>query len=338
MFHIVEAETADELWREAAQWFADEGASKQEGRGGPTAEILRAGLSLRNPRQRWVASRVPAINPAFAIAEVVWIVAGRRDSEFLNFFNPSLPKYQGVGPIYGRSYGYRLREHFGLDQLHRACTVLRTNTDSRQVVLQIWDSASDLPLEDGSPQGPDIPCNIVSLLKIRNGRLEWTQIMRSNDLFRGLPHNIVQFTCLQEVMAGWLGVDLGSYNHFSDSLHLYHNDGTVSERLEPFALAKNPDDLALPKNESDRAFIQLGEFANLLVSTDRKSADIDYAFGKLELPAAYLNLAAVLAAEALRRREDNAESQRMIENCTNSCLIQLFNRWNARVSARRLTV
>jgi thymidylate synthase len=332
MFHIVEAETADELWRGAAQWFADEGVSEQDGRGGLTAEVLHAGLSLHDPRQRWVASRVPAMNPAFAIAEVVWIVTGRRDSGFLNFFNPSLPKYQGDGSVYGRSYGSRLREHFGLDQLNRACAALRANPDSRQIVLQIWDPASDFPLEDGSPQGPDIPCNIVSVLKVRNGRLEWTQIMRSNDLFRGLPHNIVQFTCLQEVMAGWLGVDLGSYNHFSDSLHLYHKDGIISESLQPFTLPKNPDNLALPKNVSDSVFTQLGEFGNLLVSVDRCPADIDCAFAKLELPGAYRNLAAVLAAEALRRGENHAESERMIGNCTNSCLIQLFARWNARVS------
>jgi len=292
---------------------------------------------LRDPRQRWVASRVPAMNPAFAIAEVVWIVTGRSDSGFLNFFNPSLPKYQGDGPIYGRSYGSRLRDHFGLDQLNRACAALRENPDSRQIVLQIWDSASDLPLEDGTPQGPDIPCNIVSLLKVRDGRLEWTQIMRSNDLFRGLPHNIVQFTCLQEVMAGWLDAGLGSYNHFSDSLHLYHKDGAVSERIEPFTLANNPDNLALSKDRSDYAFRILEEFGNMLVSDESKSTDIDRAFKKLELPAAYLNWAAVLAAEALRRRENCSGARRMIGNCTNSCLTQLFNRWSARNSGR-LTV
>lgn len=45
--------------------------------------------------------------------------------------------------------------------------------------------------------------------------------MRSNDVHRGLPYNVVQFTTLQEVMAGWLGLEVGGYHHWSDSLHLY---------------------------------------------------------------------------------------------------------------------
>jgi thymidylate synthase len=67
----------------------------------------------------------------------------------------------------------------------------------------------------------DIPCNLCSLLKVRRGRLEWVQVMRSNDLILGLPHNFVQFTMLQELMASWLGVRIGTYIHYSDSLHVY---------------------------------------------------------------------------------------------------------------------
>ncbi len=56
--------------------------------------------------------------------------------------------------------------------------------------------------------------------------------MRSNDHFRGLPHNLIQFTTVQEVLAGWLGISLGSYHHYSDSLHVYESDGDVYERIK----------------------------------------------------------------------------------------------------------
>lgn len=59
------------------------------------------------------------------------------------------------------------------------------------------------------------------MIKIRKGKLEWTQVMRSNDLVLGLPYNLVQFTSMQEILASWLNVDVGSYNHISDSLHIY---------------------------------------------------------------------------------------------------------------------
>jgi thymidylate synthase len=157
----------------------------------------------------------------------------------------------------------RLRKHFGFDQLERAYLALRANEASRQLVLQIWDPRVDLPNEDGSPSSTDVPCNVVAILKVRNRRLEWTQIMRSNDVFRGLPHNIVQFTSLQEIFAGWLGVELGTYNHISDSLHFYKADGPMSQRLQPTAVPTNSDHLALPKCESERAFSQLSHFGDL---------------------------------------------------------------------------
>jgi thymidylate synthase len=234
MFQVLEAGTADALWLKAANWFVVGGiAVKQGSRGGLTAEVLRASLTLEHPRQRWITSRAPALNPAFALAEVIWIMCGRNDAGFLNYFNPKLLHYAGNRLTYHGAYGHRLRAHFGIDQLERAYTVLSRDKNSRQVVLQIWDSAEDLPSEEGTARAEDVPCNIVALLKLREGRLEWTQIMRSNDLVLGLPHNIVQFSSFQEVLAGWLGVEVGSYNHFADSLHLYEQDAPVSDRIAP---------------------------------------------------------------------------------------------------------
>jgi thymidylate synthase len=48
--------------------------------------------------------------------------------------------------------------------------------------------------------------------------------MRSNDAYKGLPHDIFCFTMLQEVVARTLGVELGSYSHFVGSLHLYDDE------------------------------------------------------------------------------------------------------------------
>lgn len=78
------------------------------------------------------------MNPAFAIAELVWIVSGRNDSAMLNYFNPILPRYAGRGHIYHGAYGHRMRKMFALDQLVRAYQVLSKKPESRQVTLQIW--------------------------------------------------------------------------------------------------------------------------------------------------------------------------------------------------------
>ncbi len=229
MFRSFEGPTADGVWQQVAEAFrAGEGVLAQPSRGGATKEILHAAITISDPRQRWVASRQPPLNVAFAIAEIVWIITGRNDLAFLEAWNRRFREYVGAGPKLHGAYGYRLRHHVGLDQLTRVYQALSRDPNTRQAVLQIWDSSVDLPQQDGSPADQDIPCNLLSLIKVRAGKLEWLQVIRSNDLFLGVPHNFVQFTCLQEIMAGWLGIDCGGYHQVSDSLHMYdYDEGSV---------------------------------------------------------------------------------------------------------------
>src|SRR5262245_51748089 len=112
MFRVFEGQTADEVWQKIAATLNSGGNSdEQPSRAGPTREILHAAISIADPRQRWVMSRRPPINPAFAIAEVVWIMTGRNDAAFLNYFNRALPKFAGECPAYHGAYGYRIRQH-----------------------------------------------------------------------------------------------------------------------------------------------------------------------------------------------------------------------------------
>jgi len=248
MIESFHGQNADEVWQQIARRFSNGGdlPLSQSSRGGATREVLHAAISISNPRERWVVSRSPAINVAFAIAEVVWIMAGRQDLAFLEFWNKQYAEFVGRTPQLHGAYGYRLRSQFNMDQLDRAYKALKGKSDSRQVVLQIWDAQRDMPMPDGREVSSDIPCNVLSMLKVRSGRLEWMQILRSNDAFLGLPHNIVQFTYLQEILAGWLKIELGTYNQLSDSLHVYDRDAESIRQSAPLPLiASNTDLLCL---------------------------------------------------------------------------------------------
>ena len=225
MISAFQGQSADNVWQQAAEAFRrSDGVRSQNSRGGPTKEILHVATSIGDPRQRWVVSREPPLNLAFALAEVVWIMTGRRDLAFLEYWNSKYSDFVGPGPKLHGAYGYRLRHHLGIDQLDRAHQVLEHDPDTRQVVLQVWDSRIDLPAADGALADRDIPCNVVAMPKLRDGKLEWLQVIRSNDMFLGVPHNFVQFTSMQELLAGWLGVECGSYSQISDSLHVYDRD------------------------------------------------------------------------------------------------------------------
>lgn len=327
---------ADECWLGLAKELLNNPESQfQNGRGGTAKELLHVGFSILNPRERWIVSREPALNPAFAIAEVIWIVNGRNDAEFLNYFNRSLPKYAGTTKVYPGAYGHRLCKHFRQNQLNRVYEALKADSNSRQAVLQIWDPETDMPNVNGTAKSQDIPCNICSLLKVRNGSLEWTQVMRSNDLFRGVPYNVIQFTMLQEIVAGWLGKSVGSYNHISDSLHVYEpNLDSVSSPGQG-TVASNTDFLLENKIESTAAFSELAKKTDMLVSDSEPESEIELSLNQTQLSESYRNMFAILCAESARRRGFAKLMSRSIESCTNPLFVQLFGRWLDRISRSR---
>jgi thymidylate synthase len=330
---LFEGCTANEAWGEAvAAFVTEDGVREQASRAGSTSEILHAAFTVRDPLERWVIARRPVINPAFAIVETVWILAGRDDSALPNHWNPELPKYTGPGERYHGAYGHRLRRRFGLDQLERAYLALSNNPDNRQVVLQIWGSRIDLPGEEGRPANPDIPCNVLSMLKVREGKLEWTQVMRSNDLFRGVPYNFVQFTVLQEVMAGWLGLGVGSYDHLSDSLHVYEDDfGSLEGFDGQTEIVPNTDSLGLSKKESDEAFAALERSLDAMTDDSLTEERMRELLEGVGLPEAFENLLRVAAADSARRRGWIGLSEAAVGGCTNDALLQAWEGWSSRM-------
>ncbi|HBB96886.1 MAG TPA: hypothetical protein DC054_16020 [Blastocatellia bacterium] len=331
MFRLFEGQTADIVWGQIAEAFLKEDLPLQESRGGEMRELLHSAISISDPRQRWVVSRVPALNVAFALAEVVWIITGRNDSAFLNYFNRQLPKFAGAGATYHGAYGHRLRSHFGIDQLHRAYEILKAKPTSRQVVLQIWDGKIDLPSRIGEEAARDIPCNVLSLLKVRSDQLEWMQIMRSNDIHLGLPHNLVQFTTVHEVMSGWLGLRLGEYHHISDSLHLYERDWGYIQESTAQVSVPNTDSLGESKQESDRNFQQLADEIELIINEENPVERLQLAVSRSQLPTPFLNMLSVFAAEGARRRGFQDISNEIMLNCTNPLYNHLYARWLERV-------
>jgi thymidylate synthase len=333
---LFDAASADMAWQLAAAAIKDgTHVLRQNGRGGYTSELLHVTIQIHDSRQRWVVSRTPALSVAFAVVEVIGILNGRRDSAYLNFFNPLLPRFAGTGAEYHGAYGFRLRSSVGFDQLERASNALRANGDGRQIVLQIWDPVLDFPSADGAPVADDIPCNICSMLKVRNGRLEWSQIMRSNDIFLGLPHNFVQFMTLQEVLAGWIGIEPGTYTHFADSLHLYEKNAEDVFSSAPVPITPNSDSLALPKHESDPIWREMNRRVDALVQEELTPKEYGTIARLDDAPQAFENLMSVVSADAARRRKCVDGVQEAIALCHSPQLRQLWERWADRKALRR---
>lgn len=242
---IAKADTFGKLYG-AINYYLYTQKDYQPSRDGNVKEVLDFKTQLTNPYRRCVGGYERDINIFFLLAEAMWIALGRKDVYFLTLFNKKMADFSDDGEIFHAPYGFRLR-HWGIraedkfmkdnigankgyDQVLDAIKILSENPNSRQVVMNIWNPNFDL-----GHMTKDIPCNDMVMLKIRNGKLITTIANRSNDLHWGLPTNVFQFSFLTELMAGAIGVELGTQTHNSQSLHIYEWNDIAKRMCELFA-------------------------------------------------------------------------------------------------------
>ena len=155
-------------------------------------------------------------NPIFHLMESIWMIAGRRDVEFLTHFNRRMVDFSDDGKVFNAAYGYRWRNHFGRDQLDETIRLLRRDPTTRQAVIQIWDNA------DLQKSTKDKACNTQVVFDTRASALNMSVFNRSNDIWWGAyGANAVHFSFMQEFVASALNLPLGRYWQLSHNFHLY---------------------------------------------------------------------------------------------------------------------
>lgn len=213
------AKSLDDLLYRVLHRILDRGRRTQP-RKGSALEITGVLLQLSNPRARLsLAERRSVLFGA--LGELFWYLSKDNKLAFISYYLPKYGEASDDGRTVFGGYGPRLFRKDGLDQLRSVCALLDKHPDSRRAVVQLFDAA------DLETYRKDIPCTCSLQLLLRDRRLHMLTTMRSNDAYRGLPHDVFAFTMLQELLARSLGVELGTYKHAVGSLHLY--DAQVSE-------------------------------------------------------------------------------------------------------------
>lgn len=181
---------------------------------GDCHELRGVLLEIANPRAR--LSRSESRGQAFScLGEFCWYLSGANELDFIEYYIPKYRHFAESGVLFG-AYGPRLLHMRGaVNQLETVFRLLQCKPSSRQAVIQLFNA------EDILNHHKDVPCTSSLQFFIRNDHLELLTIMRSNDAYLGLPHDVFCFTMLQEFLARRLCVELGPYRHFVGSLHLY---------------------------------------------------------------------------------------------------------------------
>lgn len=189
---------------------------------GAAKELVGVLLELTNPRAR--LSRTESRGKLFScLGELCWYLAGSNKLDFIAYYISEYRKFADGDRVFG-GYGPRLLNWGGLNQLEKVTEYLRTKRDSRQAVVQLFDR------HDIIEPHKDVPCTCTLQFMRRDGKLHMLTHMRSNDAFKGLPHDVFCFTMLQELISRDLGLELGQYKHAVGSLHLYDKDKDSTDR------------------------------------------------------------------------------------------------------------
>ncbi len=185
---------------------------------GEATELNGVLLQIKNPRAR--LSRTEQKSRIFScLGEFLWYLSGNDRVDFVEYYIPGYKKYSNDGETIFGAYGPRLFPKNGVRQVDNVIDALRRQSVSRRAVIQLF-RAEDLAADLVSRR-EDIPCTCTLQFAVRDHRLNMLAMMRSNDAYKGLPHDVFAFTMLQEIVACSLGVGLGWYKHAVGSFHLY---------------------------------------------------------------------------------------------------------------------
>lgn len=121
-------------------------------------------------------------------------------------------KYGNLGPVYGKQW----RDFNGVDQLSNLIEQIKTNPNSRRLIISAWN-----PAEVDKMALP--PCHSFMQFFVAEGKLSCQLYQRSADVFLGVPFNIASYALFTMMIAQVCGLEPGDFVHTLGDAHIYLN-------------------------------------------------------------------------------------------------------------------
>ena len=156
------------------------------------------------------------------IHELLWFIKGDTNIQYLRDHNVTIwdewaDENGDLGPVYGKQWRrWQGADGSEIDQLSDLVEMIKTNPDSRRLMLSAWNPA-DVP-NMALP-----PCHCLFQFHVANGKLSCQLYQRSADIFLGVPFNIASYALLTHMIAHVCGLEVGDFVHSLGDAHIYHN-------------------------------------------------------------------------------------------------------------------
>ena len=163
------------------------------------------------------------------IVELLWFLTGSSNNQWLldrnvTIWNEWAREDGDLGPVYGVQWrSWPTPDGGHIDQIADVVKTLRTNPDSRRIIVSAWNVAelSKMAL---------MPCHAFFQFYVappqkagERGRLSCQLYQRSADIFLGVPFNIASYALLTHMLAQQCDLDVGDFIWTGGDCHIYSN-------------------------------------------------------------------------------------------------------------------
>jgi thymidylate synthase len=196
--------------------------SKKEDRTG-TGTLSCFGYQMRfNLSEGFPLLTTKKVHIRSIIHELLWFLKGDTNINYLKEHGVSIwdewaDEDGNLGPVYGHQWrSWPGREGETIDQISDVVNTIRSNPDSRRLIVSAWNPA-DIP-HMALP-----PCHCLFQFYVADGKLSCQLYQRSADTFLGVPFNIASYALLTMMIAQVCNLKPGEFIHSFGDVHLYSN-------------------------------------------------------------------------------------------------------------------
>ena len=183
-----------------------------------TKALFNVGFTIENPMDNAIHNEERKFSLTYAEAEWKWYLScDPRISKLGEIYGKIPPIWVKMADANGEvnsNYGYQWGRH---NQLSRVIKLLKAHKSTRQASISIYDG------KEIESYINDTPCTYAVNFTILNNKLNMSVMMRSNDIWYGFCNDQYCFSMLQKLVADELSIEVGTYFHFVNNLHIYND-------------------------------------------------------------------------------------------------------------------
>lgn len=203
------------------QHILDNGSKKSDRTGTGTISVF--GYQMRfNLAEGFPMVTTKKLHLKSIIYELLWFLKGDTNTRYLSehgvrIWDEWADAEGNLGPVYGKQWrSWQGANGMVVDQIATAVATLKTNPDSRRIIVNAWNVAElgEMALT---------PCHAMFQFYVADGKLSCQLYQRSADVFLGVPFNIASYALLTLMMAQVCGLQPGDFIHTFGDAHLYLN-------------------------------------------------------------------------------------------------------------------